>query len=180
MLFSMVRWFSVRRNVARKTSIEDIPFKLSTSSQDIMSFISSMGNMNSFNNDGLQSIGDTSNPNHGYEQSMPGNLTNSPICDTECRTQGFCQDEHLQVFNTHCSLRSQNPNLESQATLHDAVNDILLARSTAAAMYKAQRRYLSKKYEARRRWKILFSVVRWFSVRRNVAKKGHALDVQRY
>ena len=137
MLFSMVRWFSVRRNVARKTSIEDIQFKQSTSSQDIMSFISSMGNMNSFNNDGLQSTGDTSKSNHGYEQSMPGNVTNSPICDTECRTQGFCQDERLQVFNTHCSLRSQNPNLESQATLHDTVNDILLARSTAAAMYKA-------------------------------------------
>ncbi|CAL5441294.1 unnamed protein product [Camellia sinensis] len=149
-LFSVMRWFSVKRN------------------------------MNSFNSDGLQSTGDTSNPNHGYEQSMPGNLTNSPICDTECRTQGFCQDEHLQVFNTHCSLRSQNPNLESQATLHDTVNDMLLARSTAAAMNKAQRRYLSKKYEARRRWKILFSVVRWFSVRRNVAKKGRALDVQRY
>ncbi|CAL5362090.1 unnamed protein product [Camellia sinensis] len=180
MLFSVARWFSVKRNVARKTSIEDIPFKLSSSSQDIMPFISSMGNMNSFNSDGLQSTGDTSNPNHGYEQSMPGNLTNSPICDTECRTQGFCQDEHLQVFNTHCSLRSQNPNLESQATLHDTVNDMLLARSTTAAMNKAQRRYLSKKYEARRRWKILFSVVRWFSVRRNVAKKGRALDVQRY
>ncbi|CAL5444702.1 unnamed protein product [Camellia sinensis] len=180
MLFSVVRWFSVRRNVARKTSIEDIPFKLSTSSQDIMSFISSMGNMKSFHNDGLQSTGDTSKLNHGYEQSMPGNVTNSPICDTECRTQGFCQDEHLQVFNTHCSLRSQNPNLESQATLHDTVNDILLARSTTAALNKAQRRYLSKRYEARRRWKILFSVVRWFSVRRNVAKKGHALDVQRY
>ncbi|KAL7161578.1 hypothetical protein ACSBR2_042111 [Camellia fascicularis] len=180
MLFSVVRWFSVRRNVARKTSIEDIPFKLTNSSQHIMSFISSMGNMNSFHNDGLQSTGDTSNPNHGYEPSLPGNVTNSPICDTECRTQGFCQDEHLQVFNTHCSLRSQNPNLESQATLHDTVNDILLARSTAAAMNKAQRRYLSKRYEARRRWKILFSVVRWFSVRRNVAKKGHPLDMQRY
>ncbi|CAL5362089.1 unnamed protein product [Camellia sinensis] len=180
MLFTVARWFSVKRNVARKTSIEDIPFKPSTSSQDIMSFISSMGNMNSFNNDGLQSTGDTSKSNHGYEQSMPGNVTNSPICDTECRTQGFCQDEHLQVFNTHCSLRSQNPNLESQGTLHDTVNDILLARSTTAAMNKAQRRYLLKRYEARRRWKILFSVVRWFSVRRNVAKKGHALDVQRY
>ncbi|KAI7980866.1 hypothetical protein LOK49_Contig98G00009 [Camellia lanceoleosa] len=95
MLFDCSEMVLREEECGQKTSIEDIPFKLSTSSQDIMSFISSMGNMNSFHNDGLQSTGDTSNPNHGYEQSLLGNVTNSPI-DTKSKCGlGDSRDEHL-------------------------------------------------------------------------------------
>ncbi|XP_057479413.1 calmodulin-binding protein 60 B-like isoform X2 [Actinidia eriantha] len=62
----------------------------------------------------------------------------------------------------------KDPSASSQAKLHGAVNDILLARSTAVSMNKSQRRYLSK---SQRRWRMLFSVMRWFSVKRNLARE---------
>ncbi|KAF7136001.1 hypothetical protein RHSIM_Rhsim08G0168600 [Rhododendron simsii] len=152
MLFSVVRWFSVRRNVARKTSTEENPLTLN----------------------GLDNVGSLQSTNYtncSSEEPMPGQVTNSLICDMETMTQGFRDNGKLQIFDTHVSLQSQNsnPELQASASLHDTINDILLARSSSVAMNKAQRRYLSKRNKAQRRWRMLFSVVRWFSVRRNVA-----------
>ncbi|KAI8543589.1 hypothetical protein RHMOL_Rhmol08G0230300 [Rhododendron molle] len=142
MLFSVVRWFSVRRNVARKTSTEENPLALN----------------------GLDNVGSlqsTNNTNCSSEEPMPGQVTNSLICDVETMTQGFRDNGKLQIFDTDVSLQSRNsnPELQASASLHDTINDILLARSSSVAMNKAQRRYLSKRNKAQRRWRMLFSVV---------------------
>ncbi|GFS32650.1 calmodulin-binding protein [Actinidia rufa] len=65
----------------------------------------------------------------------------------------------------------KDPNASSRAILHGAVNDILLARSAAVSMNKAQRSYLSKTDNAQRRWRMLFSVIRLISVKRNLARE---------
>ncbi|XP_058227000.1 uncharacterized protein LOC131335587 isoform X2 [Rhododendron vialii] len=163
MLFSVVRWFSVRRNVARKTSTEENPLTLN----------------------GLDNVGSLQSTNYtncSSEEPMPGQVTNSLICDMETMTQGFHNNGKLQIFDTHVSLQSQNsnPELQASASLHDNINDILLACSSSVAMNKAQRRYLSKRNKAQRRWRMLFSVVRWFSVRRNVAGRRHAIDMRKF
>ncbi|XP_057514868.1 uncharacterized protein LOC130796515 isoform X1 [Actinidia eriantha] len=64
-----------------------------------------------------------------------------------------------------------DPNASSRAILHGAVNDILLARSAAVSMNKAPRRCLSKTDKAQRRWRMLFSVIRLISVKRNLARE---------
>ncbi|XP_047310853.1 calmodulin-binding protein 60 A-like isoform X2 [Impatiens glandulifera] len=79
----------------------------------------------------------------------------------------FCEDEHLQYLNSNSTLQAQSQSSisESQTDLHNAVNSFLLARSTAFAQ---------------RRWKILFSVLRWFSVRRLVSRRGNMEEKLRY
>jgi len=125
MLFSIARWFSVKRNVAIKTSTEETPFT-----------------MNGLDNVG--SLQSTHSTNCSSEESMAGQITNSLIRDMKSTTQGFCDDGNVQIFGTNGSLQSQNSNPELQASLHDAINDMLLAHSSAVATNKAQRRYLSR------------------------------------
>uniref|UniRef100_A0A5B7AC87 Calmodulin-binding protein 60 A n=1 Tax=Davidia involucrata TaxID=16924 RepID=A0A5B7AC87_DAVIN len=139
----------------------------SVSSPDIMPSIYSIGSMSSIDDFGLPNI---DNMDLRYDQSLSfsGQVANSLICDTESFTQAFCEDEHLQYF-TDCALQSQNSSLESRADLQSALNGFLLAPSTPVGNDKAQRR-----------WTMLFSVLKWFSIRRIVAKKTHVREMQRY
>ncbi|XP_057465917.1 calmodulin-binding protein 60 A-like isoform X2 [Actinidia eriantha] len=127
----------------------------SVCSPDVIPSMYSIGGMTSLDDLGL------------YDQplSFPGQVANSLICETESIAQAFCEDEHLRYFEADCSLQPPTSSLESESDLHCAVNGFLLARSPAFAP------------SAQRRWKKVFSVLRWFSVRRTVAKKS--LDRER-
>ncbi|XP_057474610.1 calmodulin-binding protein 60 A-like [Actinidia eriantha] len=122
----------------------------SVCSPDVIPSIYSIGGMTSLDDLGL------------YDQplSFPGQVANSLICETESIAQAFCEDEHLRYFEADCSLQPPTSSLESESDLHCTVNGFLLARSPAFAP------------SAQRRWKKVFSVLRWFSVRRTVAKKS--------
>lgn len=124
----------------------------SASSPDIMPSIYSIGGVNSLDDFGFNPF---DNMDFRFDQPLnfSSQVANSLICETESITQAFCEDENLQYFD---SLQPQSSSMESPSDLHSAVNSFLSARSTAYAQ---------------RRWKMLFSVLRWFSIKRIVAKK---------
>uniref|UniRef100_A0A5B7ACG9 Calmodulin-binding protein 60 A n=1 Tax=Davidia involucrata TaxID=16924 RepID=A0A5B7ACG9_DAVIN len=126
----------------------------SVSSPDIMPSIYSIGSVSSMDEFGLPDI-ENMDPTYDQPFSFPGQVTNSLIYDTESISQAFCEDEPLPYFNGDCALQSQKSSLESKVDLHSG---FLLAPS---AYVKAQRR-----------WKMIFCVLRWFSIRRIVAKKN--------
>jgi len=129
----------------------------SASSPDIMSSIYTVGGVNGLDDYALQGI---ENMGLRYDQTLNfnGQVSNSLICDTDSLAHAFCDEEHLRFFDT--DLQSQNLSLETQADLQSAVDGFLLARSTAVAVYKAQRR-----------WAKISCVLKWFSVRKLVATK---------
>ncbi|KAL5747265.1 hypothetical protein ACOSP7_024263 [Xanthoceras sorbifolium] len=140
--------------------------QLNAPSPDIISSIYSVGSVSGLDDYTLHGI---ENMGLRYDQTLsyPGQVTNSMICDTESITQVFCDDDHLRFFDT--DLQSQNLGLESQADLQSAV-DSFLARPTSLAMGKAQRR-----------WTKLFSVLKWFSIRKIVAlKRTNIREIPRY
>lgn len=124
----------------------------SGSSPDIMPSIYSIGGVHSLDDFGFNPF---DNMDFRFDQPLnfSSQVTNSLICETESITQPFCEDANLQYFD---SLQPQSSSMESPSDLHSAVNSFLSARSTAYAQ---------------RRWKMLFSVLRWFSIKRIVAKK---------
>lgn len=139
----------------------------SASSPDIMSSIYTVGGVNGLDDYALQGI---ENMGLRYDQTLNfnGQVSNSLICDTDSLAQAFCDEEHLRFFDT--DLQSQNLSLETQADLQSAVDGFLLARSTAVAVYKAQRR-----------WAKISCVLKWFSVRKLVAtKKTFGRETHRY
>lgn len=137
----------------------------SASSPDIISSIYSVGATSGLDDFSLHSI-DSMGLRYDQTLSFASQVTNSLICDTEPMAQAFCDD--LQFFDA--DLQSQNISLESQADLQSAVDGFLLTRSTAVAIVKAQRR-----------WRKLFSVLKWFSIRRTVAlKRTRTREIKRF
>lgn len=139
----------------------------SASSPDIMSSIYSVGGVSGLDDYALHTM---ENMGLRYDQtlSFPGQVTNPLICDTDSMAQAFCDEDHLRFFDT--DLQSQNLGLEAPADLQNAVDSFLLARSTAVAIDKAQRR-----------WTKISSVLKWFSIRKLVAtKKTHVREIHRY
>lgn len=137
------------------------------SSPDIISSIYSVGATSSLEDYALHSI---DNIGLRYDQtlSFSGQVTNSLICDSEPMAQAFCDEGHLQFFDA--DLPSHTISLESQADLQSAVDGFLLTRSAAVSIDKAQRR-----------WTMLFSVLKWFSIRRSVAlKRTRIREIQRF
>ncbi|KAI9087507.1 hypothetical protein K1719_030377 [Acacia pycnantha] len=133
----------------------------STSSPDIMSSLYSVGGTSSFDDYGLpsfESLGLGYDLAHGF----PVHVTNSLITETDPMAHPFGTD--MQFFDptdlqSHCNI------LDSQADLQSAVDGFMLARSTALAMGKAQRR-----------WRKLSNVLKWFmvsSVRSKRNRVGH-------
>ncbi|XP_059442348.1 calmodulin-binding protein 60 A isoform X1 [Corylus avellana] len=91
--------------------------------------------------------------------SFPGQVPSSLICDTDPMTQAFCDEDHLQFFDT--AIHSHNLELESSSDLQSAVDNFLsVARSTAVAQM---------------RWTKVFSVFKWFSIRKVVNCKNKNL-----
>ncbi|XVF09227.1 hypothetical protein REPUB_Repub07fG0074100 [Reevesia pubescens] len=128
----------------------------SASSPDIISSIYSVGGMSGLDEYALHGI---ENMGLRYDQTCyPGQVTNSLICDTDI-TQAFCDEDHLRFFDS--DLQSQSLGLESQADLQTAVDGFLLQRTVAV--------------QAQRRWTKVFSVLKWFSIKRRVKEKFRAL-----
>ncbi|XP_019152807.1 PREDICTED: calmodulin-binding protein 60 A-like isoform X2 [Ipomoea nil] len=127
-------------------------------SPDNMPSIYSIGGLSGLDPYDLHSI-DSMDVRFEQPLRLPGGDTNSFIYDTvDAVTQPFCGDEPLPYFDSDYSLHSSSFE-QSDSYLQSAVNSFL--GRTAVSPDKAQRR-----------WKMLFSVLRWFSVRRIVARKG--------
>ncbi|CAK9158376.1 unnamed protein product [Ilex paraguariensis] len=139
--------------------------QLSASSPDIMPSIYSIGGV-SLDDYGLQSI-DSMDVMFDQPLSFPSQVANPLIIGTDSIPQDFCEDEQLQYFDSDFSL--QNASLEPHSDLQCVVNDFILARSTAFAIDKAKKR-----------WTMLFGVLRWFSITKTVARKIRFRQKQRY
>ncbi|GLU12222.1 hypothetical protein SLE2022_289200 [Rubroshorea leprosula] len=133
------------------------------SSPDIISSIYNVGGVSSLDDFTLHGIEDM-----GLRYDQPLSYPGQVICDTESISQVFCDDEHLQFFDS--DLQSPSLALESPVDLQSAVSGFLLQRTTAVtAVDKAQRR-----------WTKLFSILKWFSIRKLVEKRTRVREVTRY
>lgn len=86
--------------------------------------------------------------------SFPSQDSNSFMDDTDSLTPPFCADMHFPFFTTDSSLP-----VPTSPDLHSIMNSFV-AHNEIVPLDKAQRR-----------WKMLFSVFRWFSVRRIIKRK---------
>lgn len=135
------------------------------SSPDIMSSIYSIGGLSGI--DDFPHAMETMALRYDQHLNFPEEVTSSMICDTDM-AQAFLDSDHLGLFD---ALQSRNPCLELHGDeLHGAVNNFLYPSSSSGAVFKAQRR-----------WAKISSVLKWFSIRKMVArKKVHASELQRY
>ncbi|CAL5198292.1 unnamed protein product [Lathyrus oleraceus] len=121
----------------------------SASSTDIMPSIYSVGGTSGLDDYGLpnfDSIGLRYDQNLGFPLQVP----NSLICDTDSIVHAFTDEDHLQFFEA--DLQSQ---CQIEADLQSAVDSFMLAPSTSMANGKA-----------RRRWRKVVNVLKWFMVRK--------------
>ncbi|PKI78054.1 calmodulin-binding protein 60 A-like isoform X2 [Punica granatum] len=132
----------------------------SASSPDIISSIYSTGDVSGLDDYSLPSI---ENMALRYDQalSFPTQVSSSMMCDTRSITQDFFDEDHLQFFDADCPLESQIPNFESTADLQCAVDSFLLRRSSIS----------NSTGNAQRRWTKLFSVLKWFAIRKIVIRR---------
>lgn len=130
----------------------------STCSPDIFPSIYSIGGLDDF---GLHTL---DNMDFRFDQPLnfSSQVVNPLISETDSITQAFREHDNLQYFD---SLQPSSSSLGSPSDLHSAVNSFLSARSTAYAQ---------------RRWKMLFSVLRWISIKRLVAKRTLDRENQRH
>ncbi|KAK8690510.1 hypothetical protein V6N13_074042 [Hibiscus sabdariffa] len=131
-----------------------------SSSPDIISTIYSVGGMSGLDDYALHGIENMGLRSYDQTLSYPGRVTNSLICDTDI-SQTFCDEDHLRFFDS--DLQSQSLGLESQADLQTAVDGFLLQRTVAV--------------QAQRRWTKVFSVLKWFSIKRRVKEKFRGLQI---
>lgn len=133
----------------------------SASSPDIISSIYSTGDVSGLDDYSLPSI---ENMTIRYDQalSFPTQVSTSMMCDTTPITKGFFDEDHLQFFDADCPLQSQIPNFESSTDLQSAVDSFLLRRSVV----------YNSKGNAQRRWTKLFSVLKWFAIRKIVIRRS--------
>ncbi|KAA3459650.1 calmodulin-binding protein 60 A-like isoform X4 [Gossypium australe] len=96
------------------------------------------------------------NPDLRYDQTLsyPGQVNTSLTCDADI-SQTFGDEDHLGYFDG--DLHSQGLGLESQADLQTAVDGFLVQRTVAV--------------RAKSRWTKVFSVLKWFSIKRKVKEK---------
>ncbi|MBA0744639.1 hypothetical protein Gogos_007254 [Gossypium gossypioides] len=125
----------------------------SASSPDIISTIYSVWGMCGLEDYALHGI---ENPDLRYDQTLsyPGQVNNSLACDADI-SQTFGDEDHLGYFDG--DLHSQGLGLESQADLQTAVDGFLVQRKVAD--------------QAKSRWTKVFSVLKWFSIKRKVKEK---------
>ncbi|PIN26419.1 hypothetical protein CDL12_00834 [Handroanthus impetiginosus] len=107
-----------------------------TSSPDYMQSVFSVGGLSTFE-DCLQGVD---------HLTYPGQASDSLICDTDTMNRAFCTDEHLQYFETDCSL-------ENTINAFRPCPSIPIGNPQKA-------------------WNVLVSVLRWwFSIKRIIARK---------
>lgn len=137
------------------------------SSPDIISSIYSVGGTSALDDYALHNI-DGMGLRYDQTLTFPGQVANSLICDPDSIAHAFCDDDHLQFFDT--DLQAQNILPESPADLQSAVDGFLLTQRSTAAVAAIDK--------AQRRWTKLFSVLKWFSIRRSV--RNRVRDIPRY
>ncbi|KAM3246834.1 calmodulin-binding protein 60 A [Capsicum annuum] len=131
--------------------------QLSASTPDIMPSFCSIAGFSSLDDYVLHGI-DNMDVRFDQPLNFPGQDTNTLMADTDSITPpSFCDDD-LPFFDTNYSLPS--PGFAPSPDLQCAVNSFLAHSSAIVPLDKAQRR-----------WKMLFSVLRWFSVRRIVNRR---------
>ncbi|XP_058227662.1 calmodulin-binding protein 60 A-like [Rhododendron vialii] len=129
--------------------------QVSVCSPDNIPSIYSMGSVKRLDDFGLHDI-DHLDLRYDETLNFHGQVANSLTCEPESVTRAFSEDEGMQYFGADGSFQSGNSCFESD--LHSAVNGFLLSRSASFAQ---------------RRWTMVFSVLKWFSIRRIVANKTH-------
>ncbi|XP_033511184.1 calmodulin-binding protein 60 A-like [Nicotiana tomentosiformis] len=137
---------------SQKVSICDYQ-QLIASTPDNLPSISSIAGLNSLDDYILHNI-DNMDVSFDQPLSFPSQDSNSFMDDTDSFTPPFCADMHFPFFATDSSLPGP-----TSPDLHSIVNSFL-AHNAIVPLDKAQRR-----------WKMLFSVFRWFSVRRIIKRK---------
>lgn len=146
-------------NIIDISSLERISLdypQLNASTSNIMSSIYSSGcssNVDEYGINLMESL------DSRFDQSrIFTNQDTESLISEEPFTPALC-DEHLQYLDTDFSV--QNASLGSQSDQHGMVDGFMYAHSAAAVAI----------VKAHRRWVILFSVLRWFSILRYVARK---------
>ncbi|KAL5064689.1 hypothetical protein RYX36_026426 [Vicia faba] len=120
----------------------------SASSSDIMPSIYSVGASSSLDDYGLPNF-DSIDLRYDQNLGFPLQVPNSLICDTDPLVHAFTDEDHLQFFEA--DLQSQ---CQIEADLQSAVG-FMLAPSTSMPNGKA-----------RRRWRKVVNVLKWFMVRK--------------
>ncbi|KAF4356145.1 hypothetical protein F8388_012295, partial [Cannabis sativa] len=136
----------------------------SASSPDIMSSIYSVGGTSSLEDYALHTI-DSMDLRFDQALNFPSQVSTSLICDSERITQAFCDEDHLQFFDT--DLQTQSMSLESPADLQSAVDGFRFPRSTLA------------NGKAQRRWTKLVSVLKWCLIMMSL-KRTHVGKIRRF
>ena len=136
------------------------------SSPDIISSIYSVGGTSGLDDYALHTM-DSMDFRYNQTLNFPSQA-NSLICDSERISQAFCDEDHLQFFDT--DLQSQNMSLESPADLQSAVDGFLFPHSTTAI----------GNAHAHRRWTKLVSVLKWFLIMVNQKRTTHVRKIRRF
>lgn len=149
-------------NILSSNNFGSFEPQLDASTPDIMSTFYSMRpatNADGFGSHDAESI----EVNFDQNLSVPDLIADSLICDSGSITQSLCLDNHQQLFDTIGSVQNCSLGLHGvNADLYSVISGFLPNHSAATeAITKAQRR-----------WRMLFSVLRWFSIRRIVARKS--------
>lgn len=126
----------------------------SATSPDIMPSLYSLSSLTTLDDYVFPTI-DSMDVRLDQSLTITGQVANNMICDTDSMAQAFYDDENLQFFDSDCTLPTST--LGSSADLHTAVHGIF------------PRTVPSDKAQAR--WAMLFSILKWFQVRRIVARR---------
>ncbi|KAK4776839.1 hypothetical protein SAY86_005527 [Trapa natans] len=136
--------------------------QLSASSPDIISSIYSAGDVSGLDDYAFPSIENMAAIRYDQALSFPTHVSSSSmICDNTLITQDFFEDDHLQFFDAECPFGSQTPDLESSTDLQSAVDSFMLRRSSNS----------NNTGKAQRRWTKLFSILKWFAIRKIVIRR---------
>lgn len=129
-------------------------------SPDIVSSIFSIGGGSGLEDYPLAAI-DNMDLRYNENLSYPSQANSPLVCDSATMAQAFSVEEHLPYFDS-------NLQTTSQADLQSALDGFLYNKRPNPVTFQ----------KAQRRWTKLFSVLKWFSIRRIVAlKRARVQDV---
>lgn len=141
---------------SRKNGKCDYP-EPSNSSPDIMPSIYALGGLTSLDDYGLPTM-DSMDVRLDQNLNIPGEVANNMICDTDSMTRAF-YEEHLPFYDSDYTLPSST--MGSSTDLRTTVSGFIVGTVPID--------------KAHMRWKMLFSVFRWFSIRRIAARRSSGI-----
>ncbi|KAL9227424.1 hypothetical protein vseg_003113 [Gypsophila vaccaria] len=143
----------------------------SAPSPDILSPLYSLGCLSTSDEFSLQTM-DALDLRYDHGLDIPLRISNSLFCSSDSLAQAFRNDDHLSFMDIdYSSIQSANAGLESQADLQNPYSGFLRSHSSSHIV----------RGPAHRRWRVLSSIIRWFSLRRLVVTRRTRLpEIQRY